>query len=335
MTANVSDATGVGVPALHVRNLRLGIRRRRQELVLVDDVSFSVAPGERYGVVGESGSGKSMTLRAIAGLLPSGVEVLSGEISYAGRDLLSMPPRQRRALMGPDIAMIFQEPLTALNPTTRVGAQIAEGPREHLGMSRQQARLLAIDMMRRTGIPDPERRAQAFPHELSGGMRQRIMIALALSCSPKVLLCDEPTTALDVTVADQVLKLLSKLCDDLDTALVFVTHDLAVVAQTCRRIGVMYSGRIVEKGSVSEVFTGPYHPYTLGLIESAPDFDRPERPLLPIQGTPPNPTDLPQGCAFGPRCGFVQNDCRAGRIELTGVAPGRAAACLHPIEDRR
>ena len=335
MTANVSDATAASAPALHVRNLRIGIRRRRHELVLVDDVSFSVAPGERYGVVGESGSGKSMTLRAIAGLLPSGVEVLSGEISYAGRDLLSMPPRQRRALMGPDIAMIFQEPLTALNPTTRVGAQIAEGPREHLGMSRQQARRLAIDMMRRTGIPDPERRAQAFPHELSGGMRQRIMIALALSCSPKVLLCDEPTTALDVTVADQVLKLLSALCDDLGTALVFVTHDLAVVAQTCQRIGVMYSGRIVEKGSVSEVFTGPHHPYTLGLIESAPDFDRPERPLLPIPGTPPNPTDLPPGCAFGPRCGFVQNDCRAGRVELTGVAHGREAACLHPIEDRR
>ncbi len=176
---------------------------------------------------------------------------------------------------------------------------------------------LAIDMMRRTGIPDPERRAQAFPHELSGGMRQRIMIALALSCSPKILLCDEPTTALDVTVADQVLKLLSKLCDDLGTALVFVTHDLAVVAQTCQRIGVMYSGRIVEKGSVSEVFTSPHHPYTLGLIESAPDFDRPERPLLPIPGTPPNPTDLPPGCAFGPRCGFVQNDCRADRVELT------------------
>jgi oligopeptide/dipeptide ABC transporter ATP-binding protein len=166
-------------------------------------------------------------------------------------------------------------------------------------------------------------------------MRQRIMIALALSCSPKILLCDEPTTALDVTVADQVLKLLSELCDDLGTALVFVTHDLAVVAQTCQRIGVMYSGRIVEKGSVAEVFTSPHHHYTLGLIESAPDFDRPERPLLPIPGTPPNPTDLPPGCAFGPRCGFVQNDCRADRVELTRVAPGHEAACLHPIEDRR
>jgi oligopeptide/dipeptide ABC transporter ATP-binding protein len=334
MTAAASDAPA-GTPALEVRNLRIGLRRRGFELVLVDDVSFSVAPGERYGLVGESGSGKSMTLRAIAGLLPAGVEVLSGAVRYAGRDLLSMSPRERRALMGPGIAMIFQEPLTALNPTARVGAQIAEGPQEHLGMSGAQARRLAIDMMRRTGIPDPERRAQAFPHELSGGMRQRIMIALALSCSPKILLCDEPTTALDVTVADQVLKLLSDLCDDLGTALVFVTHDLAVVAQTCRRLGVMYSGRIVEKGLVPEIFADPQHPYTLGLIESAPDFDRPGRRLLPIPGTPPNLADLPPGCSFSPRCGFVQDDCRASRVELAGTGTGREAACLHPIEVHR
>jgi len=328
MSANVTDTA---VPTLEVRDLRIGIRRGRHDVVLVDDVSFSVAPGERYGVVGESGSGKSMTLRAIAGLLPSGVEVLSGEIAYAGQDLLAMSPRERRALMGPGIAMIFQEPLTALNPTARVGAQIAEGPREHLGLSRRQARRLAVEMMRRTGIPDPERRAQAFPHELSGGMRQRIMIALALSCSPRILLCDEPTTALDVTVADQVLKLLSDLCDDLGAALVFVTHDLAVVAQTCQRIGVMYSGRIIEKGSVTDVFAGPRHPYTLGLIESAPDFDRPDRPLVPIPGTPPNPADLPPGCAFNPRCGFVQDDCRIDRVELASVDAGREAACLHPV----
>jgi oligopeptide/dipeptide ABC transporter ATP-binding protein len=328
MSANIADTREA---TLEVRDLRIGIRRGRHDVVLVDDVSFSVAPGERYGLVGESGSGKSMTLRAIAGLLPSGVEVLSGEISYAGHDLLAMAPRERRALMGPGIAMIFQEPLTALNPTARVGAQIAEGPREHLGLSRQQARRLAVEMMRRTGIPDPERRAQAFPHELSGGMRQRIMIALALSCSPRILLCDEPTTALDVTVADQVLKLLSELCDDLGTALVFVTHDLAVVAQTCQRIGVMYSGRIIERGSVADVFAGPRHPYTLGLIESAPDFDRPDRPLVPIPGTPPSPADLPPGCTFNPRCGFVQDDCRLSRVELASVDAGREAACLHPV----
>lgn len=332
MPANVAVPD---VPALQVRNLRVGVRRRRHEIVLVDDLSFSIAPGERFGLVGESGSGKSLTLRAIAGLLPAGVEVLSGEISYAGRDLLAMPAQEHRALMGPGIAMIFQEPLTALNPTARVGTQISEGPRDHLGMSRAEANRLAIDMMRRTGIPDPERRALAYPHELSGGMRQRIMIAMALSCKPKVLLCDEPTTALDVTVADQVLKLLSDLCDDLGTALVFVTHDLAVVAQTCSRVGVMYSGRIVEKGLVPKVFAGPRHPYTLGLVHAAPDFDRPDRPLLPIPGTPPNLVNLPPGCAFSPRCGFVQDDCRAQRVELAGVGSGREAACLHPIEEHR
>jgi oligopeptide/dipeptide ABC transporter ATP-binding protein len=329
MTAD-SDAP-TDAAALEVRSLRIGIRRRHGEGVLVDDVTFSVAPGDRYGIVGESGSGKSMTLRAIAGLLPAGVEVLSGAVSYAGRDLLSMPPHERRALMGPGIAMIFQEPLTALNPTARVGAQIAEGPHQHLGMSRRESHRLAVDMMRRTGIPDPDRRVQAFPHELSGGMRQRVMIALALSCSPKIVLCDEPTTALDVTVADQVLKLLTDLCDELGTALVFVTHDLAVLAQTCRRLGVMYAGRIVETGSVTDVFAHPNHPYTLGLMESAPDFDRPERPLLPIPGTPPNLADPPPGCAFGPRCGSVRDDCLLGRINLTRTGPERSAACLHPV----
>ncbi|MFC4242219.1 ABC transporter ATP-binding protein [Gryllotalpicola reticulitermitis] len=317
-------------PVLEVRNLDIGMRRKSAVVKLVDDVSFSVDLGERYGLVGESGSGKSMTLRAIAGLLPSGVEVLSGSILYGGRDLLELSASSRRALMGPEIAMIFQEPLTALNPTMQVGDQIAEGPRQHLGLSAKDARKLAVEMMRRTGIPDPARRAKAFPHELSGGLRQRIMIALALSCSPKVLLCDEPTTALDVTVQDQVLTLLADLCDDTGTSLVFVTHDLAVVAQTCSRVGVMYSGRIVEKGAVNEVFPKPHHPYTLGLIESAPDFDRPDRELVSIPGFPPNVANRGSGCVFAPRCAFAQDDCRVGRLELAELEPDRTVACLHP-----
>ena len=330
--ANTGNGTALAerTTVLEVKNLTIGLKRKSGVVTLVDDVSFSVGQGERYGLVGESGSGKSMTLRAIAGLLPSGVEVLSGSIDYAGQNLLEMPASERRALMGPGIAMIFQEPLTALNPTMHVGEQIAEGPRQHLGLSAKEANDLAIQMMRSTGIPDPVRRAKAFPHELSGGLRQRIMIALALSCSPKVLLCDEPTTALDVTVQNQVLTLLSDLCDDFGASLVFVTHDLAVVAQTCRRVGVMYSGRIVEKGAVTQVFPAPHHPYTLGLIDSAPDFDRPDRELIPIPGLPPSASSHAEGCAFAPRCSFVQDDCLVGRLELADIDDDRSVACIHP-----
>jgi ABC-type glutathione transport system ATPase component len=221
-------------PLLEVEALTIGIRRRGQDDVrIVEDLSFAIQPGERFGIVGESGSGKSLTLRAVAGLLPKGVEVLSGAIRYNGQDLGTMSATARRRLMGPQIAMVFQEPMTALNPVVRVGEQIAEGPRRHLGLSRQAAADLAIEMMRRTGIPDPARRARAYPHELSGGLRQRIMIAMALSCSPRLLLCDEPTTALDVTVQHQVLQLIEELCVETGTALAFVTHDLAVVNQTC------------------------------------------------------------------------------------------------------
>jgi oligopeptide/dipeptide ABC transporter ATP-binding protein len=317
----------VGGPLLSVQDLTIGVRRGGQQVRIVEDVSFDVDPGQRMGIVGESGSGKSLTLRAIAGLLPQGVEVLSGRVEYGGRDLLTMPAKARRRLMGPEIAMIFQEPMTALNPVMRVGDQIAEGPRRHLGMSAKEAGELAVQMMARTGIPDPARRARAYPHELSGGLRQRIMIAMAVSCGPKLLLCDEPTTALDVTVQLQVLKLLERLCDETGTALVFVTHDLAVVNQTCSELAVMYAGQIVEAGKVKEAFAQPRHPYTRGLLESAPDFDRPDRRLIPIPGFPPNVADRPRGCPFAPRCGYVQDHCTEAPPPLEEVVPGRLAAC--------
>jgi oligopeptide/dipeptide ABC transporter ATP-binding protein len=323
----VTAAFAAGEPLLSVQDLTIGLPRGERTVRIVEDVSFDVDPGQRMGIVGESGSGKSLTLRAIAGLLPSGVQVLSGRIEYDGRDLLTMPEKTRRALMGPEIAMIFQEPMTALNPVVRVGDQIAEGPRRHLGMSAKEARELAVQMMARTGIPDPARRARAYPHELSGGLRQRIMIAMAVSCGPKLLLCDEPTTALDVTVQLQVLKLLEKLCDEAGTALVFVTHDLAVVNQTCSELAVMYAGHIVEAGKVKEAFAQPRHPYTRGLLESAPDFDRPDRPLVPIPGFPPNMADRPPGCPFAPRCGYVRDHCTEAAPLLEEVVPGRLAAC--------
>ena len=274
---------------LRVQDLRVGVPRQDgSTTTLVHDVSFDIAPGERYGLVGESGSGKSMTLRAIAGLLPRGVEVLGGVIEFAGSDLLTMSRGQRRLLMGPKISMIFQEPMTALNPTMRVGRQVSEGPRRHFGLSRAAADRLAVEMIALTGIPDPRRRAQAYPHELSGGLRQRIMIAMALSCKPSVVLCDEPTTALDVTVQDQVLRLLARLCEEMGSSLVFVTHDLAVVSQTCSRMSVMYAGRLMEQGSVRGVYEAPRHPYTEALFASAPDFDEPERELVAIAGRRPH-----------------------------------------------
>jgi oligopeptide/dipeptide ABC transporter ATP-binding protein len=314
---------------LEVENLVIGMRRAgRPDAVIVDDVSFCVAAHERFGIVGESGSGKSLTLRAVAGLLPKGVEVLSGSIAYAGKRLTGMPLQERRRLMGPEIAMIFQEPMTALNPVVRVGEQIAEGPRRHLGLSKKAANILAIEMMARTGIPDPERRARAYAHELSGGLRQRIMIAMAVSCSPRLLLCDEPTTALDVTVQHQVLKVLESLCADTGTALVFVTHDLAVVNQTCTDMAVMYSGHIVEAGTVADVLGDARHPYTRGLLDSAPDFDRPERRLVPIPGFPPSLTSRSSGCPFAPRCGLALDACSMAMPVHELVEPGHTAACI-------
>ncbi|MBG6108942.1 ABC transporter ATP-binding protein [Frigoribacterium sp. CG_9.8] len=316
-------------PLLSVNNLSLGVvRSGHRPTVIVDDVSFTVAKGERFGIVGESGSGKSLTLRAIAGLLPAGIDALSGSVTYEGRDLFSTSSAARRKLMGPEIAMVFQEPMTALNPVVRVGEQIAEGPRRHLGLSRAAAMALAIEMMAKTGIPDPAKRARAFPHELSGGLRQRIMIAMALSCRPKLLLCDEPTTALDVTVQHQVLRLLEQLCDDFGAALIFVTHDLAVVNQTCDNLAVMYAGHIVESGRVKDVFRDPRHPYTRGLLDSAPDFDQPDRALVPIPGFPPNLADRPSGCAFAPRCIHAQPGCLVASPALESLAPGRSVACI-------
>jgi oligopeptide/dipeptide ABC transporter ATP-binding protein len=317
------------VPVLEVRDLHVRIATGRGAVRAVDGVSFSVLKGQAMGIVGESGSGKSMTLRAILGVLPPGAKITGGQVLLDGQDVARMSKRELNAIRGPRLAMIFQEPMTALNPVMRVGWQIAEGPRLHLGLSRARASERALDLMRRVGIPDPERRFSAYPHEFSGGMRQRVMIAIALSCDPEIILCDEPTTALDVTIQDQILRLLARLCTETGVSLVFVTHDLPVVAQVCQQLSVMYAGQVIERGDVTSVLSAPRHPYTAGLIRSAPDFEDVTESLVPIPGSPPSLVSPPPGCRFRPRCGYAEEDCAAGKVPLRVLPDGRATACLH------
>ena len=319
-------------PLLRVRDLQVEFRLSGGTLRAVDSASFEVGRGETLGLVGESGSGKTVALRAVVGLLPRTARITAGTVEIDGTDVTAAGEDRRRALRGTTVAMIFQEPMTALNPVMRVGDQIAEEPMVRLGQTRRNARTTALELMRLVGIPDPRRRADAYPHELSGGLRQRVMIAIALSGNPKLLLCDEPTTALDVTIQDQILKLLQRLQHELGLALVFVSHDLAVIAQTCQRLAVMYAGQVVETGAVADVFREPRHPYTLGLLRSVPDFDVVRAQLAAIGGAPPDLAAPPHGCRFHPRCPFVQNDCLDGGIPLFDVGPGRAARCLHHDE---
>ncbi|HEY2550888.1 MAG TPA: ABC transporter ATP-binding protein [Streptosporangiaceae bacterium] len=321
--------TGTTGPVLQVSDLHVQIASRRGLVRAVDGVSFEVARGEAMGLVGESGSGKSMTLRAVLGVLPPEAKVTAGQIVLDGRDLVPLSQGALNAIRGPKISMIFQEPMSALNPVMRVGAQIAEGPIVHLGYSRAKAAERALDLMRRVGIPDPERRFRSYPHEFSGGMRQRVMIAIALACDPEIILCDEPTTALDVTIQDQILRLLARLCRESGVSLVFVTHDLPVVAQVCQQVAVMYGGQLVESGPVRDVLHEPRHPYTLGLVRSAPDVDNVRAALVPIPGAPPSLIVPPDGCRFHPRCKFAEEDCQVTEPPLVPLSGGRATACLH------
>jgi oligopeptide/dipeptide ABC transporter ATP-binding protein len=314
---------------LEVRDLRVDFPLPGGVLHAVDGASFELRAGEALGIVGESGSGKTMALRALVGLLPRAARLAGGEIVFEGVDLASASAETLRAIRGRSIAMIFQEPMTALNPVMRVGEQIAEGPLVRLGYSRRRAHERALELMRLVGIPDPEERAEAYAHELSGGMRQRVMIAIALSMEPKLILCDEPTTALDVTIQDQILKLLASLRAQLGVSVVFVSHDLAVIAQTCRRVAVMYAGQVVETGPVEQVFREPRHPYTLGLLRSVPDVDDRRNVLSTIPGAPPDLADPPSGCRFHPRCAFAQDDCVDGEFPLRALDGERATACIH------
>jgi len=295
----------------------------------VDNVSFELSEGEVLGLVGESGSGKSMTCLSILRLIPDSAKIVGGKIIYHNEDILSWPKNKLIHYRGEQVAMILQEPMTALNPVVTIGHQIEETLLQHENISKKEANNKAIDLMRMVGIPVPERRIKEYPHQFSGGMRQRVMIAIALSCRPKILLADEPTTALDVTIQDQIIRLVRDLQKEIGMSVVWVTHDLGVVAQLCDRVAVMYAGRIVEMAKVIELYENSRHPYTLGLLESVPaGGNRYKNKLIPIPGTPPNLANLPQGCAFKPRCRFATDECDNPRIPLVKVSPDHYTACV-------
>ena len=302
----------------------------------VNGVSYHLKAGETLGVVGESGCGKSVTALSILRLVssPPG-RIVGGAIRFEGRDLLALSEREMEQIRGNDISMIFQEPMTSLNPIYTVGRQISEAVALHQGLSRRDAAAAAVDMLRKVSIPEPEKRAHAFPHQMSGGMRQRVMIAMALSCNPKVLIADEPTTALDVTIQAQILDLIRDLRERLGTAVILITHDLGVVAENADRVVVMYAGRKVEEAGVDDLFDHPGHPYTKGLLGSIPVLDSAtwagdERPrLTEIKGMVPSLARLPVGCSFAPRCGFATDQCRMAVPPLEMVRPAHWIACWH------
>ena len=314
--------------ALSVRGLTTRFPGPRGALTAVDSVDFDLASGEILGLVGESGSGKSVTLRSLLRLVRAPSEV-DGRVVWQGRDLLALPERDLRRVRGREIAMIFQEPMTALNPVLTIGRQIDEALRAHTALGARERHGRATELLDLVGIPAPEARLADYPHQFSGGMRQRAMIAIALAGEPQLLLADEPTTALDVTIQDQILRLILDLRDRFAMGVILVTHDLGVVAQTCDRVAVMYAGRIVETGAVASVFARPRHAYTRGLLGSVPRGGAERQPLLSIEGTPPSLGAMPRGCAFHPRCSFAIELCRREVPPLDVVAPEQMAACWH------
>ncbi|MFF8783879.1 ABC transporter ATP-binding protein [Streptomyces sp. NPDC015125] len=315
-------------PLLDVRDLRVEFRTRDGVAKAVNGVSYRVAPGQTLAVLGESGSGKSVTAQAVMGILdsPPGF-VTGGEIVFQGRDLLTLRKEERRKVRGAKMAMIFQDSLSSLNPVLTVGAQLGEMFQVHEGMSRKDARGRAVELMERVGIPAARQRVGDYPHQFSGGMRQRIMIAMALALGPDLIIADEPTTALDVTVQAQVMDLLAELQRELTMGLILITHDLGVVADVADTIAVMYAGRIVETAPVHQLYRAPAHPYTRGLLDSIPRLDQKGQRLYAIKGLPPNLTAIPPGCPFHPRCPLAQDVCRTDLPPLYEAGPGRASAC--------
>jgi peptide/nickel transport system ATP-binding protein len=319
-------------PVLSVRNLQVEFKTRRHTLRAIDGVSFDIAKGEVLGVVGESGAGKSVTGSAVIGLIDPPGRIAGGEVRLSGQRIDNLPPEDMRKVRGKRIGMIFQDPLTSLNPLYRVGDQIVETIRTHLSVSEQAARKRAIDLLAEVGIPAPERRIDGYPHEFSGGMRQRVVIALALCAEPELIIADEPTTALDVSVQAQIIALIKRLGRDHGTAVMLVTHDMGVIAETCDRVAVMYSGRIAEIGPVQDVIKNPLHPYAKGLMGAIPTLTGEDHRLVQIPGSMPRLSAIPPGCPFNPRCTSVFDRCRVERPEP--IARGAQAVACHLYDNR-
>ena len=322
-------------PLLEVRDLKVHFPTEDGLVKAVDGVSFKIDTGETLGVVGESGSGKSVTFLTVMGLINRKNARVEGEILFRGRDLLKAPPEELREVRGSQISMVFQDPMTSLHPYFKVGDQIVEAIRAHQRRAKREARAQAVEMLRRVGIPRPEERARQYPHEFSGGMRQRAMIAMALALNPDLLIADEPTTALDVTVQAQILDLLDRLREEFSAAIVIITHDLGVVAEHCHDIMVMYAGKVAERGVREDIYYDAHHPYTWGLLQSIARIDLPRTERLrPIKGLPPSLINVPSGCAFHPRCPYVMDVCRVKVPDLLSANGKHASACHLPLSEK-
>jgi oligopeptide transport system ATP-binding protein len=319
-------------PLLAVDGLKVEFWTSRGTIHAVNGISFQIAPGETLGIVGESGCGKSVTSLALLGILPRAGRAVAGTAMFEGRDLLQLSDRELRDIRGKDVAMIFQDPMTSLNPVLTIGRQIREALHTHFGMNRDEAQKRAIELLDQVGIPGAPSRVRDYPHQFSGGMRQRAMIAMALACQPKLLIADEPTTALDVTIQAQILDLLRALVDDTGMALILITHDLGVVAGMCERVNVMYGGLFMESGSAGQLFARPRHPYTLGLLQSVPRLDASQREkLTPIHGAPRDMLTPPRSCPFQPRCRYAVAESAEKLPQLQEVEPGHFVACFNPV----
>ncbi|PLR66657.1 ABC transporter ATP-binding protein [Bacillus sp. UMB0893] len=318
---------------LEIKDLSITFMQNKEETRVVDSIRFDVHKGEVLGIVGESGCGKSVTSLSIMGLLPKKSSKLTGEVLFQGKDLLQLSEKSLRKMRGNDIAMVFQEPMTSLNPLFKIGNQLEESLRVHQDLTKKQAKERVIQILRLVGLPRPEELYDEYPHQLSGGMRQRVMIAMAMICDPKVLIADEPTTALDVTIQAQILKLMKDLNQKLETSIVFITHDLGVVAEMCDRVMVMYAGQVVEEGSVLAIFKNPKHPYTKGLMKSVPDIRNKNERLYSISGQVPRPGTVQKGCLFAGRCEYAMAECLEESPPLYRLQNSHQSRCFLAREE--